>query len=137
MSFFWHNMQDWLFKKKKRKKKKTCGKRLQTDFSVRQVPALPSAFSFTSLSVCSQPIPSIHPSLSLSPFPSSTNQISVTPSPCAAHAHNSISSRSLEEIQIRKGNLLISGIKCASICKYAQRLIRDCVKAVREGVGVI
>lgn len=52
---------------------KTCGKRLQTDFSVRQVPALPSAFSFTSLSVCSQPIPSsLHTpdsSISLSLFP--------------------------------------------------------------------
>lgn len=53
--FFWHNMQNWLFFFFFLK---TCGKRLQTDFSVRQVPALPSAFSFTSLSVCSQPIPS-------------------------------------------------------------------------------
>lgn len=70
--------------------KKTCGKRLQTDFSVRQVPARPSAFSFTSLSVCSQPIPSIHPSLSpsASPFPSSTNQIRLTCRPCAKHTQS-------------------------------------------------
>lgn len=79
---FWHNTQNWL-KKKKKKKKKTCGKRLQTDFSVRQVPALPSAFSFTSQSVCSQQIPPfIRPSLSLSLF----HHISLIPSPCVACA---------------------------------------------------
>lgn len=67
---FWHNMQNWPFFLK------TCGKRLQTDLSLRQVPALPSVFSFTSLSVCSQLIPSslytpdssIHLSLSLCLF---------------------------------------------------------------------
>lgn len=77
-SFFWHNVQNWLFFLVL----KTCGKRLQTDFSVRQVPALPSAFTFTSLSVCSQPITSslslqsqfIYLSFSLSLFSPSFHQ---------------------------------------------------------------
>lgn len=70
---------------------KDMWKTAPTDFSVRQVPALPSAFSFTSLSACSQPVPSslYNPdsSISLALFSSllfSTNQIGLTPSSSCA-----------------------------------------------------
>lgn len=64
---------------------KTCGKQLQTDFRGRQVPAPPSAFTFTSLTtVCSHlllslfsPLSAIRPSI----LALSTNQIGLTPFP--------------------------------------------------------
>ncbi|MED6242761.1 hypothetical protein ATANTOWER_009393 [Ataeniobius toweri] len=64
---------------------KTCGKQLQTDFRGRQVPAPPSAFSFTSrTTVCFHlllalfsPLSAIYPSI----FSVSTNQIGLTPFP--------------------------------------------------------
>lgn len=95
---FWHNAQNRL----KKKKKKTCGKRLQTDFSVRQVPALPSAFSFTSQSVCSQQIPSIHPSLALLlPLPPHQFDTLAMCSVCYTW-QDYMSSRSLEDIKNQK-----------------------------------